>query len=119
MGAPKRTSPPQESFGARLRRLRKVRGFSQTELGQLVRVSQRMMTYYEREAERPPAHLLPRLAEALKVSVDELLGLQPIKETPLPRSSRLLRKLRQIEKLPRRDQQALLRTIDAFLSKAQ
>jgi len=31
---------------------------------------------------------------------------------------RLLRRIQQIDNLPKRDQEALLRTIDAFLSKA-
>jgi transcriptional regulator with XRE-family HTH domain len=108
-----------EGFGQRLARLRKARGFNQSELGALIGVSQRMMTYYEREAGRPPAHVLPQLADALKVSLDELLGVRPVRdaEDP-PRRSRLWRKLRQIEKLSKRDQQALLRTIDAFLRKA-
>lgn len=108
-----------EGFGQRLARLRNARGFSQTELGALIGVSQRMMTYYEREAGKPPAHVLPQLADALKVSVDELLGIRPGRDAQEPpRRSRLWRKLRQIEKLSRRDQQALLRTIDAFLRKA-
>src|SRR5881628_3620547 len=84
-----KTPPTAETFGQRLARLRKARGFSQTELGQTLGVSQRMMTYYEREAERPPAHLLPPLAEALRVSVDELLGLRPVKEKPGAANTRL------------------------------
>ena len=114
----KKKTPPPEEFGARLARLRKARGFSQAELGELVGVSQRMMTYYEREAEKPPAQVLPKLAEVLQVSVDELLGLKPVKDGANPRNSRLWRKLQKIEKLSKRDQQALLRTIDAFLRNA-
>lgn len=114
-----KTSSTQETFGQRLARLRKARGFSQAELGQLLGLSQRMMTYYEREAAKPPAHVLPQIADALKVSVDELLGVRAVRNDPgPPRRSRLWRKLRDIEKLSKRDQQALLRTIDAFLRKA-
>jgi len=114
-----KSTAPTEGFGQRLARLRKARGFSQSELGTLIGVSQRMMTYYERESGRPPAHVLPQLADALKISVDELLGVRPVRgaQDP-PRRSRLWRKLREIEKLSKRDQQALLRTIDAFLRKA-
>ena len=61
-----------------------------------------------------------QLAQALGSSADEILGLEksarasngPIK------NRRLYRQLQNIEKLPKRDQQALLRTIDAFLAKA-
>jgi transcriptional regulator with XRE-family HTH domain len=115
---PRPKTTPEETFGRRLARLRKARGFTQTELGQIVGLSQRMMTHYERQTSWPPGNLLPRLADALGVSLDELVGLRPTKDAPTPRRSRLWRKLREIEKLPRRDQQALLRTIEAFLAKA-
>jgi transcriptional regulator with XRE-family HTH domain len=111
-------TPPTETFGQRLARLRKARGFTQTELGRLIGLSQRMMTYYERQSTWPPAHLLPRLAAILGVSLDELTGTKPVADAPPRRHSRLWRKLRAIEKLSKRDQQALLRTIDAFLRKA-
>lgn len=62
--------PVEESFGERLVRLRKARGYTQTEPGEILDLSQRMMTYYEREEGRPPAHLLGQTAEALGVSSD-------------------------------------------------
>lgn len=105
-----------ETFGQRLLRLRQARGYSQRELGDRVDVSQRMMTYYERQAEHPPAYLLPRLAEALGVTVDELMGVRPVKEpTATPRNTRLWRKLRDIEKLPPGDRKAVLKFVDALL----
>jgi hypothetical protein len=74
------------------------------------------MTYYEREAEHPPAYLLPRLAEALGVSVDELRGVRPFKEqAPGPRNTRLWRKLRDIERLPPGDRKAVQKFVDALL----
>jgi transcriptional regulator with XRE-family HTH domain len=113
----RRTRPaPSETFGERLLRLRQARGYSQRELGDRVGVSQRMMTYYEREAEHPPAYLLPRLAEALGVTVDELMGVRPVKEqAAAPRNTRLWRKLRDIEKLPPGDRKAVLKFVDALL----
>jgi len=53
------------------------------------------------------------------VSSDELLGLKkPAQEAGTARNRRLRRSVQEIEKLPRRDQEALLRTIEAFLGKA-
>jgi transcriptional regulator with XRE-family HTH domain len=106
-----------ESFGQRLARLRKARGFTQTELGEILSVSQRVITYYERESGRPPAHLLPHLADALKVSVDELVGYERLEEEHVPRNPRLWRKLRDIEKLAEPDRKAVLRFVDALLAK--
>ena len=53
------------------------------------------------------------------MTIDELLtGTRPEKEKQLRvQDRRFLRRLRMIEKLPKGDQQALLKTIDAFLSK--
>jgi transcriptional regulator with XRE-family HTH domain len=111
------TTTGSEPFGARLARLRKARGFTQTELGELLGVSQRVVTYYERESGRPPAHLLPRLADALSVTVDELVGYERLKEAQAPRNARLWRKLRDIEKLGEADRKAVLRFVDALLAK--
>jgi hypothetical protein len=70
---------------------------------------------------RLPADVVVQIARIVGVSTDELLGLKdsaPRAAAPNSRSRRLYRRLQDIEKLPRRDQQALLRTIEAFLSKA-
>ena len=111
----KAAAPPEETFGERLARLRKARGYTQTELGELVGVSQRMVTYYERAADHPPAYLVPKLAEALKVTTDELLGVRPVEAEPAPRQTRLWRKLREIEKLPAGDRKAVMKLLDGLL----
>jgi transcriptional regulator with XRE-family HTH domain len=109
---------PTETFGQRLVRLRKAHGFTQTELGSRVGTTQRMVAYYEREnARRPPMHLLPGLAAALKVTVDELVGYEQLKDEPPPRNARLWRKLRAVEKLSEPDRKAVLRFVDALLVK--
>ena len=70
-------------FGDRLVALRKTTGFTQQELAQKLGVSRRMIAYYEGETEHPPTTILPRLAQALGVSADELLnGGGQRKETP-------------------------------------
>ena len=118
MTAEQLQTDPAETFGRRLLRLRKARGFTQTELGNLVGTTQRMIAYYEREnARRPPVHLLPGLASVLKVSVDELVGYAEIKEVQAPRSTRLWRKFRDVEKLSEADRRAVLRFVDALLVK--
>jgi len=50
---------------------------------------------------------------------DELLGLRERKSATGGGNRRMLPLLQQIELLPKRDQEALLRTIDAFLSKTR
>jgi len=109
--------PVEESFGERLARLRKARGYTQTELGEILGLSQRMMTYYEREGGRPPARLLGQIAETLGVAVEKLLGLKPIADKPAPRNTRMWRKLREIEKLPASDRRAVIRLVDGLLAR--
>ncbi len=107
-----------ETIGQRLARLRRERGLTQVELAQMIDVSQPVLSDYERGTLRLHGQLIARLARILRVSADELLGLEPTKSQGAAGNRRLLRRLQQLEKLPKRDQQALLRTIDAFLAKA-
>ena len=114
---PKRRNETVASFGKRLAALRRGAGYTQQELADALNVTRRMIAYYEGETEYPPAALLPDLAQALRVSTDELLGVKPVKQT-VKVNRRLQRRVQQFDQLPKRDQEALLRTIDAFLSKA-
>jgi len=59
--------------------LRKVAGYSQHELAAEVGFSQRMVVYYERETDYPPAGIRPELARVLGVTTDHLLGIKPVR----------------------------------------
>ena len=75
-----------------------------------------LISDYERNKLRPYADVVARFAVALDVSTDELLGTaKPKKLTPTV-NRRFLRRFQAVDQLPKRDQDALLRTIDAFLS---
>lgn len=108
-----------ETFGQRLHRFRKERGYTQTELAEKIGTLQAIISEYEHDKLRPHADMLIRFALALDVSADELLGLKrAAKAGASPGSRKFLRRLQQMQKLPKRDQDALLRTIDAFLSRS-
>ncbi len=106
-----------EPFGERLARLRKLADYTQRSLGEEIGISHRMVAYYEKESERAPAHLLPVIARALGVTVDQLLGLDKISTRRKPQNQRLLRKLRKVEKLSPRARRAVLDYIDALWAK--
>lgn len=77
------------------------------------------MSDYERGELRLHGELIVKLTEILRVRAEELLGLEsPPRAAAVP-ARRVLRRLQEIARLPRRDQQALLRTIDAFLKSAR
>jgi len=106
-----------ETFGHRLAGLRKSAGYSQRSLAPEIGISQRMLAYYEAQTHRPPAHLLPAIADALRVSVDQLLGRVPASPRKAPQNERLLRQLRLVEKLPPRARHAVLDHIQALIEK--
>ncbi|MCP4504649.1 MAG: helix-turn-helix transcriptional regulator [Deltaproteobacteria bacterium] len=106
-----------ETLGQRLARYRRERGFTQIELAEKMQSIQTLISDYERDQLRPHPEMLVKFAAALEVSADELLGLK--KQPRQPSSSRRwVKRVQAIEKLPKRDQDALVRTIDAFLTKA-
>ncbi len=113
----KRTTITKTDFGKRLSVLRKERGLTQTELGERVNVSCRVIAYYEGETEYPPAHLIEPLAKALNISTDELLGVKAVKQQRNPEHAALWRRLKKIETLPKKDQKALLHYLDALVNK--
>ena len=107
------------NFGRRLAELRKAAGYTQVELAEELGISRRIIAYYEVEAEYPPAHLLPELARALKISTDVLLGTAPIKKPPKPANTRLQRRLQQIEQLEPAEKRQVLQVLDAFIERGR
>jgi transcriptional regulator with XRE-family HTH domain len=104
-----------DGFGGRLAQLRQQRGLSQEELATAVDVSRRVIAYYEAESDQPPGALLAALAQALKISADELLGLKTISDKTPPKTARLRKRLQRIETLPAADQRAVLKLVEALV----
>ena len=106
------------SIGARIASLRKERGLTQKELAERLAVTQPVVSDYEHDVIRIPADVVVAIAKVLDVSADELLGLKrEARSAAGVKNRRLSRRLQAIDTLPKRDQEALLRTIDAFISK--
>lgn len=113
----KRTNGELSHFGKRLAELRKRAGYTQVELAEELGVTQRVITYYERESEHPPASLLPKIAQALKITTDELLGHAPIKNELKLRNTRLRRRLQQIEQLGTKEKRQVLQFLDTVIER--
>jgi transcriptional regulator with XRE-family HTH domain len=108
------------SFGERLAQLRKAAGYTQVELAQDLGISQRMIAYYESPNASPPANLLPRIAAALGITIDELFGRTPKRRlAKQDGDSRLRRRLLAIEKLDLADKRQVLQLLDAFIERGQ
>lgn len=107
------------SAGQRLAALRKEKGITQIELAGRLGVAQSVVSDYETGALRLHGEVIAQLTAILGISADELLGLKPETQSAgAVKNRRLARRLQAIEKLSKRDQDALLRTIDAFVTKA-
>ncbi len=107
----------EKTIARNLREMRKRRGMSQVRLAEKVGIQQVLVSQYELGKVRVHGALLAAFARALRTSADQILGLKESKENGLIKDRRFLRRLEQIDRLPRRKKDALLTTIDAFLSK--
>jgi len=105
------------AIGKRLAQLRKARGVTQMELAKKLGLSQNAISAYERGVARISAPMLLKLADALGISAEEIIGSKKAKDPGLP-SRRILRRAQRIDRLPTRKQEVLLQTIDAFLKAA-
>jgi transcriptional regulator with XRE-family HTH domain len=110
-----------ESTGQRMRRLRQSKGLSQEALGDRVGLSQRMVAYYEIQGGVPSADLLRKLADALGVSTDLLLGRAPESHKAAPPTSnlRLLKRLMRVEELPPHERKVVLKMIDTMANEVR
>ncbi len=111
---------PHSAFGKRLFALRKTRGLTQVQLAEALGTTQRVISYYETEAELPPSTAIIPLARVLEVSTDELLGLKPTE--PNGNSSvqkqRLWKRFQKMDVLPTKDQRAVIRLINSLAGSA-
>jgi transcriptional regulator with XRE-family HTH domain len=104
-------------FGKRLARLRKSRGLTQTQLGEKVGVSFRMIAYYEGQTNYLPTHILPALARALGVSVDELTDTATTSVVPVDVDGLVWRRFLRLQELRPRSREVVLKELDALLAR--
>lgn len=104
--------------GKRLVNLRKKAGLSQVSLASAVGVPQRTIANYETIANYIPSTVLPALAEALGVSVEELLGISVPKGVRRGPKSVLEKQVSALQRLPKKDQELASQLLDKLLASA-
>jgi transcriptional regulator with XRE-family HTH domain len=110
---------PASAFGERLAELRAERGITQAQLAAMIGSSQRAISAYETVAEYPPTAVVVQLAETLKVSTDELLGVRPLRAARSaedPEVRRLWKKFQQVLALPEKDRRAVVRLVNSLVA---
>lgn len=109
MGRP--TSRQRPALGENIVQARQAAGLTQKQLASALGVSQRVMTYWERDAASIPATQLTRLAELLGVTTDKLLGHKQSLDKKAKQALDL------IEGLPAKQQRDILKAVEALTAK--
>ncbi len=104
----------KKALGTRIKALRKVRHWTQKELGQRLGIRFEQLNKYESGLNSPPVEMLVKLADALETSVDYLLTGTGTDSTLA--NARLFRRFQALEHLGEEDQLTVIRVIDAMLA---
>lgn len=98
------------SFGERILAVRKKRQLSQEALAKMIGVHPPVIGRYERGEVKPSIETAVKIAAALDVSLDYLVGTSQMETDPST-----LERLQEITALPGEEQQQLFMVIDALL----
>lgn len=100
-----------------IKAIRKRKGLSQYDLAATLGVTQRVISYYEREITNLSVDTIAKIAKALGVPQKALFERGDEPEAEATTSPSLQKKLNLVAKLPYTDQQFVLKTIDMLASK--
>ena len=98
------------SFGKKLMEARKNKGMSQEDLANLIGTKGPAIGRYERGVANPTIEVATKLANALNVSLDYLVG-----KVDTEMDEATLKRIRDISVLPEDDRNFLLRAVDGLL----
>ena len=101
------------TFGTRLRECRKAKKLSQSQLARILSTNHSVIGKYERDDVKPSIDAVKRLAAELDTTVAYLIGEADTDE--LFRDPDMLRRLKDINALPRKDKEHVLYNLDAVL----
>lgn len=99
------------SFGSRMMDSRKEKKLSREELGKMVGTSSAIIGRYERDDMKPSIEISTKIAQALDVSLDFLVGNASL----IVKDKGLLDRIEDIVKMPAHKKKELLNVIDAYL----
>lgn len=109
----------EKEVSKRIAYFRKAYGLTQKELAEKIGINRYLISDYEQGRVRIYDEMIVRLANALEISTDKLLGVGSTEEEQKLPSLKLMKRLFEIEKLEPNQQKALLKNIDMFLKAAK
>lgn len=80
----------KKTLGTMITELRKQHGMTQLELAEKMGVTDKAVSKWERDLSCPDINSLPKLAEILDVSVEELMQIKKEAETPVNKMSEIM-----------------------------
>lgn len=101
-------------FGLRLASLRKEKKIAQGELAKIVGIHANVLGRYEREEAKPSVEMAAKLADALGISLDFLIG-----KTDIEMDMSIRDKILTIQRLPNEERQHIIFAIDAMIRDAK
>jgi transcriptional regulator with XRE-family HTH domain len=110
---PQRSTPTDS--GKRLAAFRKAAGLSQIQLAALIGIPQRTLSFYETTAESIPSSIIPQMADALGVTVEEILGIAKKTAKRGPKS-KLERQFEGVRRLSKSEQEFVSKFLDNVLN---
>ena len=117
-GMGRKLTRPRPKLGAHLMALRVNAGLSQEDLAQRVGVPQQTIAFWEQSDKPPRSDVVPKLAEALGVSIQILFsenGVVAIKKKGGP-DGKLRKIFEDASRLPRRQQEKIAEFVTAFIN---
>ncbi|OXA76675.1 hypothetical protein B0A56_10175 [Flavobacterium columnare NBRC 100251 = ATCC 23463] len=103
------------TFGEKITFIRKQLKWSQDDLAKKIGTSAPIVGRYEREEIKPSIEVASKLADALDVTLDYLLG----KSDKMTLDKKNLQRLEEIEQLPDEDKKKIFYTIDGLIKAAK
>lgn len=114
-GMSRRTTRKRPAQGAHLAQLRQDAGITQAELAKVLGEPQQNVAFWEFSDRPPRSDVLPRLAQALGVSVDTLLSPSAAPQHRTGPKGKVLRAFEAVSALPRNQQAKVLVVVDALV----
>ena len=109
------TEDGMREIAERIVRMRKEKGITQVQLAETLGVTQSMVSRIEKGELRLNGEVIIKISTLYGVSADTILGLKSSEESQPKISRRWLKRLLMIERLPKRDQDGLIQTVDRYL----
>ncbi len=116
-------APEDKTFyaqlGQKIAQYRKAQGLTQVQLAEILGVAQQTMAHYEGGHLRIAVSMLSPLANALSVSVEDLINEAPAAKKKRGPASILQRQIEQVGLMPRAKQKFITEMLEALIKQQQ